>query len=122
MPKPLNLNSLLSSAYSVEWQGRTYAVKPITPRIATMIDDARNADDDKSVRYYDAAAKCVPDLPRSEFDDMTVQQVMAILDLAMQAVYQVQDATETPETADPNAPGLATIASEAPTAAMTSAA
>lgn len=105
--KTVNLNSLDAPRF-VEWNGQTYPVRPITPRIAATIDAAAAVEDAsaKMVGYYDAVALLVPGMARHEVDNLSIPQVQAIIELASESVHVVEEAA-----ADPNG------ASSAPTPA-----
>jgi hypothetical protein len=95
----LNLDALETMQHVVEKAGVSYCVRPITPRIASMVDAAIEADPaEKATLYYDAVAKLVPSMPRTEVDDLSAMQVLAIIELAGKQVTIVQKAA-----ADPNA-------------------
>ena len=105
--RTLNLDALETTQHSVTKGDISYPVRPITPRIASMIDAAIEApDSEKATRYYDAVAKIVPTMPRAEVDDLSVTQILAIVELAGEQVGIVQEAA-----ADPNA----TSSTETPT-------
>lgn len=81
----------------------TYPVRAITPRIASIIDAAAEADGvAKLTGYYNAVALLVPSMPREMVDDLTIQQTIAIVELAGTEVRAVDEAA-----APPNAPSSA---------------
>ena len=101
--KPLDLNALASTERGVTAQnGETYVVRPITPRVAGIIDAAPMMADggEKVMAYYDAVALLVPTMPRELVDDLEPAQALAIIKLAGTEVRQVDEAA-----ADPNGPG-----------------
>lgn len=99
--KPLNLDALASTDRGVNVNGTMYVVRPITPRIAYIIDSAPSMGGAERVKaYYDAVALLVPTLPRDVVDDLEPQQALAIIELAGTEVREVDEAA-----ADPNGPG-----------------
>ena len=96
--RTLNLDALETMQNVVTKGDTSYAVRPITPLTASMIDAATEApDSEKAVLYYDAVAKIVPTMPRAEVDDLSAVQILKIIEMAGEQVGIVQDA------ADPNA-------------------
>ena len=97
--RTLNLDALETMQNVVTRGDVTYPVRPITPLTASMIDAATEApDSEKAVLYYAAAAKIVPTMPRAEVDDLSVVQILKIIEMAGEQVGIVQEAA-----ADPNA-------------------
>lgn len=98
--KPLNLNALETTQRTVEFDGASYSVKPMTAVVLTAIDAADNAEKpiEQLRGYADAVALLVPDMPRAVIDHMTVRQHLAICKLASREVDAVEEAA-----ADPNA-------------------
>lgn len=117
--KTLDLDALDRSRAAVTRGGNSYPVKQITPRIASAVDAANHEEDGltKMRRFYDAAQLLVPTMPREMIDDLTVHQIMAILEVSRAEMNAVEEAAGA-ET-DPNGTG-ATTASESPAPAPTS--
>lgn len=108
--KPLNLDALASAERGLCIRGAMHVVRPITPRIASIIDSAPSMDGAAKVTaYYDAVALLVPTLPRDVVDDLEPQQALAIIHLAGTEVREVDEAA-----ADPNAPGSVPSSEAAP--------
>lgn len=81
----LDLDSLAVPVAQVRTtSGVLYPVRPLTRRLADLIDGAMNAPDGvaRVEGFYNAAAALLPDMPRDEVDDLTVPQVLAIMSLA----------------------------------------
>jgi hypothetical protein len=103
--KTINLDALDRMQHAVELQGQTYPVRSLTPRIASIIDAATDADGVEKVRgFVNAVAALVPTMPRAAVDDLSIPQLYAIVELATTQVAVVEEAA-----ADPN------VASSAPT-------
>ena len=98
--RTLNLDALETMQNTVTKGVITYAVRPITPLTASMIDAATEApDSEKALLYYNAVAKIVPTMPRAEVDDLSVTQVLAIVEMAGEQVGIVQEAADDPNAA-----------------------
>lgn len=113
--KTLNLDALDTMRHTVEKSGQSYTVKPVTTRIALMIDAASTAEGSaKLTGYVEAIAALLPDMPRADVEDLTVPQIFAIVNLASGQVTAVEEAA-----ADPNVSRPATATASGSTPATT---
>ncbi len=117
--KTVNLDQLERMTHLVERRGVTYAVRTMTVRIANMVDAATKDEDgaEKMRLYLAAVAAVVPDMPREQIEDLSAEQVLAILNLSSTQVGIVEEAA-----ADPNAESSAPKTTTEPTPALTSSA
>lgn len=97
----LNLHDLDTRRHTVEWDGKSYPVSPITPRIVALADASDAADDpaDRVRLLADAVAEILPAMSREIVDRFTMTQLYAIVKLAGTQVSAVEDFI-----ADPNVP------------------
>lgn len=95
--KKLNLDALDTVRRTVTRAGVDYIVKPITPRVVYIVDDAEGKEGVEKIRaYVSAVEKLVPGMP--DVDELSMAQLRAIVELASQQANAVEEAA-----ADPNA-------------------
>lgn len=102
--KKLNLDALDATGKTVEVAGTEYAVRKMTARVAFIVEAAVNTDDGiaKLHGYCDAVQALVPTMPRDTLEDLSPEQMLAIIQHAGREVEAVQEAA-----ADPKASGSA---------------
>ena len=101
----LNLDALVAQRHSVTKGDKTYTVRPITARIASLFSAAVEVEGAQKVTAFgDVVAALIPDMPRHDVDDLTIGQMAAIVQLASTEVDIVEDAAD-PNGARPVAPG-----------------
>lgn len=112
--KTVNLDALEHKYHTVTRNGTSYRVRPVTGRIANIVDAAEQAEGIKKLRlYYDAVALVLPTMPRDDVDDLSADQLAEIMTLARTQVDAVEEAagvtapnagSPAPETVPPGAP------------------
>lgn len=92
--KTLNLDRLESQRHRVQKGGQFYLVKPITARIAGLVDAANKAEEGmpQIVAFADVVAALIPDMPRADVDDLEIHDMLAIVSLAGEQVEEVNAA------------------------------
>ena len=94
--QPIDINALVDER-TILLDGLYVSVKPVTARVISL---ARAASGDFE-KIVDAAALCVPSVPRERLLDLTPKQLTAIIDVASASVQEV-------EAANPNGEAPAT--------------
>lgn len=114
--RTLKLDTILSTPKDVEANGEKYPLRSVTPRVMYTIDAATKTEDqgEKMRLYCDALAVLIPTMPRVLIDDLSGEQIVAILEFASADVTDVEAAVTDPN-ADSSAPLPATERAETPT-------
>lgn len=92
--KTVNLDEMEKVAHTVTKGGVSYKVRPVTARIASIVKAAQSATDGAETMrlYYDAVALLIPTMKRDDVDDLSIPQLLAIVELAGTEVTAVEEA------------------------------